>query len=91
MKCHVTGSTPLTIHWMKDRRELKSSANTKITFASGTASLEVSSVLSIDAGDYLCKATNSLGSDFCKAKVTVKGNKQFVFIFHSPNASRMGS
>lgn len=74
LKCHVNGSPPLTIQWMKDRRELKSSDNTRITFANGMACLEISAVEDIDAGDYLCKATNDTGSDFCKAKVTVRGN-----------------
>uniref|UniRef100_A0A3Q3B7D2 Ig-like domain-containing protein n=1 Tax=Kryptolebias marmoratus TaxID=37003 RepID=A0A3Q3B7D2_KRYMA len=72
----VSGSQPLTITWYKDdkkisdRRELKSSDNTKVTFVGGTASLEISSVSRTDAGDYLCKASNSTGSDFCKSKVT---------------------
>lgn len=74
LKCHVTGSTPITIQWMKDRRELMSSGNTKITFVGGTASLEISQVSKTDAGDYLCKASNATGSDFCKSRVTVKGN-----------------
>lgn len=78
LKCQISGSTPITIQWLKDRRELKSSGNTKITFVGGKASLEISSVAKTDAGDYLCKASNAVGSDFCKAKVTVKGNKQFV-------------
>lgn len=75
LKCHVSGSPPLTIQWMKDRRELKSSGNTRITFVGGKACLEVSPVSKTDAGDYLCKASNPTGSDFCKCKVTVKGNK----------------
>lgn len=75
LKCHVRGSSPLTIQWMKDRRELKSSDKTKITFVGGTASLEVSSASKADAGDYLCKASNAVGSDFCKSKVTVKGKQ----------------
>ncbi|KAA8578946.1 hypothetical protein FQN60_006038, partial [Etheostoma spectabile] len=57
---------------MKDRRELKSSGNTKITFVGGTACLEISPVSKSDGGDYLCKASNASGSDFCKARVTVK-------------------
>ncbi|RVE61151.1 hypothetical protein OJAV_G00167850 [Oryzias javanicus] len=72
LHCHVTGSPPLTIQWMKDRKELKSGENTIITFVDGTASLELRPVSEIDAGDYLCKATNASGSDFCKSKVTVK-------------------
>lgn len=74
LKCHVTGSPPLTIQWMKDRRELKSSGNTRITFVGATACLEVSPVSKTDAGDYLCKASNATGSDFSKSRVTVKGN-----------------
>lgn len=73
LKGHATGSPPLTIQWMKDRRELKSSGNTRITFVDGTACLEINSVSKSDAGDYLCKASNATGSDFCKSKVTVKG------------------
>lgn len=74
LKCHVSGSPPLTIQWMKDRRELKSSGNTRVTFVGGTACLELSPVSKADAGDYLCKASNASGSDFCKSKVTVQGN-----------------
>lgn len=73
LKCHVIGSPPLTIQWMKDRRELKSSGNTRITFVGGTACLEVSPVSKPDGGDYLCKASNATGSNFCKTRVTVTG------------------
>lgn len=73
LRCHVRGSTPLKIQWMKDRKELTSAGSTKISFSEGTASLEISAVSKHDAGDYLCKATNQAGSEFCKAKVTVKG------------------
>ncbi|XP_078142269.1 titin-like [Centroberyx gerrardi] len=72
LRCHICGSPPLTIQWMKDRRELKSSGNTRITFVDGTACLEVSQASKSDAGDYLCKASNATGSDFCKSRVTVK-------------------
>uniref|UniRef100_A0A8C7XXI4 Titin n=1 Tax=Oryzias sinensis TaxID=183150 RepID=A0A8C7XXI4_9TELE len=69
LQCHVSGSPPLTIQWMKDRKELTSGENTIITFVGGTASLELRPVLETDAGDYLCKATNASGSDFCKSKL----------------------
>lgn len=74
LKCNISGSPPLTIQWMKDRRELKSSGNTGITFVGGTACLEVSPVSKSDAGDYLCKASNAAGTEFCKSRVTVRGN-----------------
>lgn len=74
LKCHAVGSPPLNIQWMKDRRELKSGGNTKITFVGGTACLEISPASKADAGDYLCKTSNETGSDFCKSKVTILGN-----------------
>lgn len=73
LSCHVRGSTPLKIEWMKDRRELTSSVNTKISFEDGSATLEMLNVSKTDAGDYLCKATNEVGSEFCKSRVTIKG------------------
>lgn len=71
LRCHVCGSAPLTIQWMKDRKELTSGGNTRISFSDGTACLEISPASRKDAGDYLCKATNEAGSEFCKAKVAV--------------------
>ncbi|XP_010787369.1 titin-like, partial [Notothenia coriiceps] len=72
LRCHVVGSPPLKISWMKDRKDLTSAGSTKISFSEGTASLEISPASRHDAGDYLCKAINDAGSEFCKAKVTVK-------------------
>lgn len=60
---------------MKDRRELKSGGNTMTTFVGGTALLEINSVSETEAGDYLCKASNTAGSNFCKSRVTIKGNQ----------------
>uniref|UniRef100_A0A3B1JHN2 Uncharacterized protein n=1 Tax=Astyanax mexicanus TaxID=7994 RepID=A0A3B1JHN2_ASTMX len=73
LSCNVTGSPPLNIQWMKDRREVTSSATTKITFTDGAASLVIDKASKTDAGDYLCKASNSAGSTFSKTKVTIKG------------------
>lgn len=88
LSCHVCGSSPLNVQWMKDRREVTSAANTKITFVDGTATLEIKKASKTDAGDYLCKATNDAGSEFTKAKVTIKGNEtifnvKFSFIYFS--------
>lgn len=81
LSCHVLGSPPLKIQWMKDRRELTSSASTKITFVDGTATLEVLNVSKTDAGDYLCKANNEAGSEFCKSRVTIKGISFPIHVF----------
>ncbi|XP_019749859.1 titin-like [Hippocampus comes] len=75
LKCHVGGTPPLTVNWMKDRRELRPDPGTEITFVSGTPWLRISQVSKSAAGDYLCKASNSAGTDFCKAKVTIKESK----------------
>jgi len=64
----------MKIQWMKDRREVTSSANTRMVFVDGTATLEINQTYKSDAGDYLCKATNNAGSEFSKAKVIFKGN-----------------
>ncbi|KAM4608731.1 titin-like [Polymixia lowei] len=72
LTCHVCGSPPLKIQWMKDRKDLTSSGNTRISFSENTACLEISQASKADAGDYLCKASNAAGSEFCKARVTVK-------------------
>lgn len=88
LKCHVLGSPPLKVQWMKDRRELKSSRETQITFVDGRACLEVAAVSRSEEGDYLCKASNAAGSSFCKARVTVKGSSAvllLLFMLQSAN------
>uniref|UniRef100_A0A8P4GEM9 Ig-like domain-containing protein n=1 Tax=Dicentrarchus labrax TaxID=13489 RepID=A0A8P4GEM9_DICLA len=63
LRCHVCGTPPLKIQWMKDRKDLTSAGSTRISFSDGTACLEISSASRHDAGDYLCKATNDAGSE----------------------------
>lgn len=70
----------MKIQWMKDRKDLNNSSS-KISFADGVASLEVMRVSKNDAGDYLCKATNEAGSEFCKAKVTIKGTRSGPYFY----------
>uniref|UniRef100_A0A3P9HHS4 Ig-like domain-containing protein n=1 Tax=Oryzias latipes TaxID=8090 RepID=A0A3P9HHS4_ORYLA len=41
LKCHICGTPPLKIQWMKDRRELTSVGSTRISFSDGTACLEI--------------------------------------------------
>lgn len=91
LRCHVCGSAPLKIQWMKDRKDLTSAGSTRIGFSDGTACLEISSASRHDAGDYLCKATNEAGSEFCKAKVTVKGKTRASEVTHSPHHPALNS
>uniref|UniRef100_A0A673JCP6 Uncharacterized protein n=1 Tax=Sinocyclocheilus rhinocerous TaxID=307959 RepID=A0A673JCP6_9TELE len=91
LSCHVRGTPPLKIQWMKDRQELSSSENTKITFVDGTATLEMIRVSKADTGDYLCKATNEAGSEFCKSKVTIKVTPDSMVIEWRPPKDDGGS
>lgn len=73
LSCHVRGSEPIRIQWLKAGREVKPSDRCSFSFANGTAVLELKDVVIADSGDYVCKASNVAGSDTSKAKVTVKG------------------
>ncbi|XP_074925906.1 titin-like [Chelonoidis abingdonii] len=72
LSCHVQGSQPIRIQWLKAGREIKASDKCNFSFANGTALLELTAVTKTDAGEYVCKAINVAGSDSCKSKVTVK-------------------
>lgn len=73
LSCHVRGSEPIRIQWLKAGREIKPSDRCSFSFASGTAVLELKDAVKADSGDYVCKASNVAGSDTSKSKVTIKG------------------
>ena len=73
LSCHVQGSEPIRIQWLKAGREVKPSDRCSFSFASGTAMLELKETAKADSGDYVCKASNVAGSDTSKCKVTIKG------------------
>lgn len=73
LSCHVQGSQPIKIQWLKAGKELRSSDKCRSSFANGTALLEVQAVTKMDSGEYVCKASNVAGSDTCKSKVAIKG------------------
>uniref|UniRef100_A0A8C4YL34 Ig-like domain-containing protein n=1 Tax=Gopherus evgoodei TaxID=1825980 RepID=A0A8C4YL34_9SAUR len=77
LSCHVQGSQPIRIQWLKAGREIKASDKCNFSFANGTALLELTTVSKTDAGEYVCKAINVAGSDSCKSKVTVKAPPVF--------------
>lgn len=81
LSCHVQGSEPIRIQWLKAGKEIKSSDRCSFSFASGTAVLELKDVAKADAGDYVCKASNAAGSDTSKSKVTIKGTDASKVLF----------
>lgn len=81
LSCHVWGSEPIRIQWLKAGREIKPSDRCSFSFANGTAVLELKDVTKADAGDYVCKASNVAGSDTSKSKVTIKGTDFLTLLF----------
>lgn len=73
LACHVQGSQPIRIQWLKAGREIRASDRCNFSFANGVALLELAAVTKSDSGEYVCKASNAAGTDTCKSKVTVKG------------------
>lgn len=73
LSCHVQGSQPIRIQWLKAGREIRASDRCNFSFANGVALLELAAVTKSDSGEYVCKASNAAGTDTCKSKVTVKG------------------
>uniref|UniRef100_A0A8C8ADE5 Ig-like domain-containing protein n=1 Tax=Otus sunia TaxID=257818 RepID=A0A8C8ADE5_9STRI len=72
LSCHVQGSQPIRIQWLKAGREIRASDRCNFSFANGVALLELAAVIKSDSGEYVCKASNAAGTDTCKSKVTVK-------------------
>uniref|UniRef100_A0A8V5GDR7 Uncharacterized protein n=1 Tax=Melopsittacus undulatus TaxID=13146 RepID=A0A8V5GDR7_MELUD len=73
LSCHVQGSQPIRIQWLKSGREIRASERCNFSFANGVALLELAAITQSDSGEYVCKASNAAGTDTCKSKVTVKG------------------
>lgn len=73
LSCHVRGSEPIRIQWLKAGREIRASERCSFSFANGVALLELAAVTKSDSGEYVCKASNVAGTDTCRSKVTVKG------------------
>lgn len=63
----------MRVSWFKDGKELSSSDKYQITFVEGTASLDISRVDMNDAGNFICRATNSVGSKDSSGALIVQG------------------
>uniref|UniRef100_A0A4W5MQW6 Immunoglobulin superfamily member 22 n=1 Tax=Hucho hucho TaxID=62062 RepID=A0A4W5MQW6_9TELE len=78
LSCHVHGSPPMKIQWMKDRKDLKNTSSSKISFADGgqEAKLEIREVTKSDSGQYRCVATNKNGEIECNTDMHVEEKKE---------------
>lgn len=79
LECHLIGSPPIKVTWLKDDKEIRSGGNYKISFVDNTPHLFILKADKEDACEYICEASNDIGKDSCKTEVTVKGIDQYSY------------
>jgi titin len=73
LTCKVTGSSVITVKWLKNETEITSNDKCRLSFTDSVASLDIVNCSVDDSGDYVCVASSDAGSDHCSSTVTVKG------------------
>uniref|UniRef100_A0A8C4WWM6 Ig-like domain-containing protein n=1 Tax=Eptatretus burgeri TaxID=7764 RepID=A0A8C4WWM6_EPTBU len=71
--CKCSGSQPMSITWLKGDVELSDGDKCHLRFSDNMATLKLHTVDIADGGDYVCKATNTSGSDACTVTLTIVG------------------
>uniref|UniRef100_A0A803W5I1 Uncharacterized protein n=1 Tax=Ficedula albicollis TaxID=59894 RepID=A0A803W5I1_FICAL len=64
LSCHVQGSQPIRVQWLKAGKEIRASDRCNFSFANGVALLELAAVTKSDSGEYVCKASNRIQIPF---------------------------
>lgn len=75
-ECIVQAEPLPNILWAKDGRILENSDNIQIQFRNGVCRLAVSNATSVDAGTYICTATNRAGTSASTATLLVPGERR---------------
>jgi len=73
LNCELKGSAPFEITWFKDQKQLKESRKYKFVSEGCSATLHILGLEASDAGEYECKASNTVGSDSCQGTVKLRG------------------
>lgn len=73
LEATVEGHPLPVVSWTKDGNCVDESPDYVITFNNGECVLRFEEVFLEDKAEYSCKATNDLGEDITKAKLTVTG------------------
>jgi len=71
IKCTVKGDPEPQVSWFKDGEAVTSSDIIDLKYRQGLASLSINELFPEDSGTYICKATNSLGTEESSCKLTV--------------------
>jgi hypothetical protein len=68
----VDGKPEPFVEWLYNGERVTMTDRVSATFVSGRAKLRLSDTLDTDGGEYCCRASNSAGSEACKATLTVR-------------------
>lgn len=75
----IKGSDPINVVWLKDNQALpKGSERFQSSCEQNSHTLEVLQLRATDAGTYVCRASNSVGSVESSAELSVIGKPSFV-------------
>lgn len=72
LSCIVIGDPEPQVTWTKNGKPLSSSEVVDLKYKNGIATLRINEVYPEDEGEYVCKATNSVGTTETKSKITIK-------------------
>nr|CAD7455194.1 unnamed protein product [Timema tahoe] len=72
LHCKVEGVPLPLVQWFKNDTCIDNSPDYVITYNNGDAVLRFEEVFLEDQAEYTCKATNPVGTDTCKARLTVE-------------------
>ncbi|GFR08100.1 twitchin, partial [Trichonephila clavata] len=76
LKCTISGDPEPQVEWTKNGKALHSSKEISLKYKTGVATLSIEEVYPEDAGEYVCKATNSIGEVSTKCKLQVQGKSK---------------
>lgn len=72
LQCIVEADPEPQISWSKNGNKISSSEIIDLKYKNGVATLKINEVYPEDEGEYVCKATNSVGSTETKCRLTVQ-------------------
>uniref|UniRef100_A0A1Y1MHB7 Ig-like domain-containing protein n=2 Tax=Photinus pyralis TaxID=7054 RepID=A0A1Y1MHB7_PHOPY len=72
LSCIVKGDPEPQVVWSKNNKVLSSSDIMDLKYKNGIATLHINEVFPEDEGDYVCKATNSIGTIETQCHLTIK-------------------